>query len=97
MCAILNKRHPDTVGEIENFPCLQLMHVKKTASAPAIEATEENVVSGKYPISRYLYLYLNPALDKGEVADFITWIRSDEGHKLVKEVGYFPLPKNLRE
>ena len=73
------------------------LHVKKTASTPAIEATEENVVSGKYPISRYLFLYLNPALDKGEIADFITWIRGDEGQKLVKEVGYFPLPKNLRE
>ena len=35
--------------------------------------------------------------DKGEVAQYLSWIRSDEGQKQVKEVGYFPLPKNLRE
>ncbi|NDE98017.1 MAG: phosphate ABC transporter substrate-binding protein, partial [Verrucomicrobia bacterium] len=52
---------------------------------------------GLYPIWRYLYVYVNPALDKGEVAKYLTWIRSDEGQKIVKDVGYFPLPKNLRE
>jgi phosphate transport system substrate-binding protein len=71
--------------------------VKKTEGSPAIEATEENVVTGKYPISRFLYMYLNPALDKGEISQYIAWIRSDEGQKVVKEVGYFPLPKNLRQ
>ncbi len=71
--------------------------VKKTSNSPAIEATEENVVKGIYPIWRYLYVYVNPALDKGEVSDYLTWIRGDEGQKLVKDVGYFPLPKNLRE
>jgi phosphate transport system substrate-binding protein len=73
------------------------VHVKKTADSPAIEANEETVVKGTYPISRYLYMYLNPALDKGEVAKYISWIRSDDGQKVVKDIGYFPLPKNLRE
>ena len=40
---------------------------------------------------------MNPALDKGEIGSYLTWIRSDEGQKIVKDVGYFPLPKNLRE
>jgi len=73
------------------------LFVKKDAGSPAIEPTEENVTNQKYPIWRYLYIYLNPALDKGEVAAYLNWIRSDEGQKVVKEVGYFPLPKNLRE
>ncbi|MSU61995.1 MAG: phosphate ABC transporter substrate-binding protein [Pedosphaera sp.] len=71
--------------------------VKKDDSTPAIEPTEEAVVGGTYPISRFLFIYLNPALDKGEIAGYLTWIRSDEGQKLVKDVGYFPLPKNLRQ
>lgn len=71
--------------------------VKKTDTSPAIEPSEENVLNGKYPIWRYLYIYLNPAVDKGEVGDYIRWIRSDDGQKLVKDVGYFPLPKNLRD
>ena len=71
--------------------------IKKTANDEAIEPTEENIVSGKYPIWRYLYIYVNPALDAGEVNKYLTWIKSDEGQKLVKDVGYFPLPKNLRQ
>lgn len=73
------------------------LKVKKDAGSPAVDPTEENVVSGKYPIWRYLYIYLNPALDKGEIATYLNWIRSDEGQKVVKDVGYFPLPKHLRE
>ncbi|MEI8289590.1 MAG: phosphate ABC transporter substrate-binding protein [Verrucomicrobiota bacterium] len=71
--------------------------IKKTDSSPAVEPTEENVVAGNYPIWRHLFIYVNPALDKGEVAAYLNWIRSDEGQKVVKDVGYFPLPKNLRE
>ncbi|MDA7916404.1 phosphate ABC transporter substrate-binding protein [Verrucomicrobia bacterium] len=66
--------------------------VKKDASSPAVEATEENVVSGTYPIWRYLFIYVNPALDKGEVADYLQWIQSPGGQKVVKNVGYYPLP-----
>jgi phosphate transport system substrate-binding protein len=71
--------------------------IKKDDSSPAIEPNEESVLSGKYPIWRYLYVYVNPALDKGEVAAYLNWIRSDKGQQVVKDVGYFPLPKNLRE
>ncbi len=72
------------------------LSIKADESSPAIEPTEENVVKGTYPIWRYLYIYVNPNLDKGEVATYLTWIRSDEGQKVVKDIGYFPLPKNLR-
>jgi phosphate transport system substrate-binding protein len=71
--------------------------VKKTESSPAIEPTEETVLNQTYPIWRYLYVYVNPDLDKGEIAKYLAWIRGDEGQKLVKDVGYYPLPKNLRE
>lgn len=73
------------------------LKIKKTEASPAIEPSEETVVKGTYPIWRYLYIYVNPALDKGEVAQYLNWIRSDEGQALVKDIGYFPLPENLRE
>jgi phosphate transport system substrate-binding protein len=71
--------------------------IKKDDASPAIEPNEESVIAGKYPIWRHLYIYVNPALDKGEVAAYLNWIRSDKGQQVVKDVGYFPLPKNLRE
>jgi len=72
------------------------LSIKKDDASPAIEPTEDNIESGTYPIWRYLYVYVNPALDKGDIAAYLNWIRSDDGQKYVKEVGYFPLPKNLR-
>jgi phosphate transport system substrate-binding protein len=70
--------------------------VKKDDASPGVEPTEENVLNGNYPIWRHLYVYLNPALDKGEIAAYLKWIRSEDGQKIVKDVGYYPLPKNLR-
>lgn len=71
--------------------------VKKDDASAAVEPSEENVLNGTYPIWRYLYVYVNPALDKGDIASYLNWIRGDAGQKLVKEVGYYPLPANLRE
>ncbi len=79
------------------------LKIKKDAALPAIEPSEENVMKGAngkkdgYPIWRYLYIYINPAIDKGEVAAYLNWIRSDDGQKVVKDIGYYPLPVNLRE
>jgi phosphate transport system substrate-binding protein len=70
--------------------------VSKETGGEAIEPTEEMILNQKYPIWRYLSIYVNPALDKGDVKKYLTWIRSDEGQALVKEVGYFPLPEKLR-
>ncbi|MDB6110527.1 MAG: Phosphate binding protein [Pedosphaera sp.] len=71
--------------------------IKKTADSKAIEPTEQTVLNQTYPIWRYLYNYVNPALDKGEIGAYLNWIRSDEGQNIVKEVGYYPLPASLRE
>jgi len=71
--------------------------IKRDDVSPAVEPTEEKVLSGEYPISRYLFIYVNPALDKDEIAAYLRWIRSDEGQAIVKDVGYFPLPKQHRE
>lgn len=71
--------------------------IKKDEAAAGVEPSEENVLNGTYPIWRHLYVYVNPALDKGEIAAYLSWIRSDAGQKVVKEMGYFPLPAQLRE
>lgn len=72
------------------------LNIKADDASPAVEPTEQNIVGQKYPIWRYLYIYVNPALDKGEIAAYLNWIRSADGQKVVKDVGYFPLPENLR-
>jgi phosphate transport system substrate-binding protein len=73
------------------------IRVKKDESSPGLEPTQETVINGSYPIWRHLFIYINPALDKGETAAYLNWIRSDEGQSVVKDVGYYPLPANLRQ
>ena len=68
------------------------LKIKKDASSPAIEPTIETVQNETYPIWRHLFIYVNPALDKGDVAAYLKWMRTAEGQKVVNDVGYFPLP-----
>ncbi|MFA5191380.1 MAG: phosphate ABC transporter substrate-binding protein [Verrucomicrobiia bacterium] len=70
--------------------------VSKVDGGDAIAPSEESVLSGKYPISRYLFNYVDPKKDNGAVAAYINWCLSDEGQAVVKDIGFFPLPKNLR-
>lgn len=52
----------------------------------------ENVMTGKYPISRPLYLYTNGE-PRGVVKEFIDYALSDEGQKIVEETDFVPLNK----
>lgn len=73
------------------------LKVSREKGGEPIEANEETVVKGTYPIWRPLYVYVNPELDKGDISAYLTWIRGDEGQAVVKKVGYYPLPPHLRK
>lgn len=50
----------------------------------------EAVQDGSYPISRPLHLYTRTQAS-GAVKDFIEWIQSPAGQRVVLEIGYIPL------
>ncbi len=54
--------------------------------------TEENILSHKYPLSRFLYFYLREP-PKDEIKKFVDWVISSEGQGVVVNVGYFPLKR----
>jgi phosphate transport system substrate-binding protein len=64
--------------------------VKANPRAKAYIPTDENIKKGLYPISRLLYLYVRNK-PTGELKKFIDWMLSNEGQKVVSEVGYFPI------
>lgn len=72
------------------------INVKQDDASPAVAPTAENIANQTYPIWRYLFIYVNPELDKGEVAAYLNWIRGDKGQEIVGDVGYFPLPTAMR-
>jgi phosphate transport system substrate-binding protein len=55
-----------------------------------VEATEENILSGTYPLSRPLYYYTNGE-PQGETKEFIDFVMSPTGQAIVSEIGYFPV------
>jgi phosphate transport system substrate-binding protein len=58
----------------------------------------EDVVAGKYPLSRFLYLYVNKAPGKEldpVVREFLTFVFSREGQEIVVKDGYYPLPAKV--
>ncbi len=64
--------------------------VKKDASSKAYLPTAENIKSGDYPISRFLYMYTKNR-PTGELKNYIDWILSAEGQSVITQVGYFPV------
>ncbi|MFM8234437.1 MAG: PstS family phosphate ABC transporter substrate-binding protein [Holophagaceae bacterium] len=59
-----------------------------------------NTLNGKYPLSRFLYIYVNrnpkAALDP-LVLEFISYVLSKEGQEIVVKDGYYPLPASIAD
>ena len=70
-------------------------------NGPFYAGTYEEVTSGKYPLSRFLYVYVNKA--PGKILDpvpleFLKLIMSKEGQEVVIKDGYMPLtPAQVKE
>ncbi|HOJ37751.1 MAG TPA: phosphate ABC transporter substrate-binding protein [Ignavibacteriales bacterium] len=62
----------------------------KFAKIDGYEPTAENVKAGKYPITRFLYMYVRTK-PSGAIKNYIDWILSPEGQEVVTKVGYFPV------
>ena len=64
------------------------------------EATEENALSGKYPLSRYLFIYVNKAPNKPLAPlerAFLRMVLSQEGQAIVTKDGYIQVPAKITD
>lgn len=65
-----------------------------------IPATKANAANGTYPLSRYLYVYVNKAPNKPLAPidrEFIKMVLSKVGQQVVVKDGYVPLPASVVE
>jgi phosphate transport system substrate-binding protein len=77
---------------------VRAVSLSEKAGSPPMAANAENAYSGEYPLSRFLYVYINRAPGKALdplVREFIRMICSKEGQEVVVKDGYFPIPASV--
>ncbi len=74
--------------------------LSKKTDGDKIAATSENAISGKYPLARFLYVYVNKAPGKPLSpleSEFIKMVLSTQGQQVVVKDGYIPLPVKVAD
>ncbi len=93
--AVINavSRDPNGIGYggIAYAEGVRLVPVAREGEAP-VEPSMENATSGKYPLSRFLYVY-TAGQPSGVAAQYIEYVLSSAGQQVVEGVGYYPLPR----
>ena len=77
---------------------VKVVPLSETESSPVSDGSQADVVSGKYPLSRFLYIYINRAPNKPLdplVAEFTKLIFSKEGQEVVIKDGYMPISADI--
>jgi phosphate transport system substrate-binding protein len=79
-------------------PGVRALPLSMKAGTECFEATQDNAYSGKYPLSRFLYVYVNNP--PGEEMDpltreFLKLVLSKAGQEICVKDGYFPLPAKI--
>ena len=79
---------------------VRVVPLAEKEGGPVFEPTYENVIAGKYPLSRMLYIYVvkkpgeaMPVLTR----EFLKFVLSKEGQDIVVKDGYLPLPAKVVE
>ncbi len=72
--------------------------LSKKPAGKMVLATAENAAAGIYPLSRYLYVYVNKAPNKPLSpleGEFMKMVLSQSGQQVVVKDGYIPLPAKV--
>ncbi len=79
---------------------IRMVPLAKKAGEPFVEATPENAVKGAYPLTRYLYVYVNKKPNQPLAPlenEFMKMVLSKTGQQVVIKDGYIPLPAKVVE
>ena len=81
-------------------PGVRALSLSKKEGGECEAPTAQNAYSGKYPIARFLYVYVNKPEGKPMepmTREFMKMVLSKEGQDAVIKDGYFPLPLKVVE
>ena len=77
---------------------VKVLALAETETGPFSSGSYEDVKSGKYPLARFLYVYINQAPGKPLdplVKEYVKLILSREGQEVAIKDGYLPLPASI--
>ncbi|SES92823.1 PstS family phosphate ABC transporter substrate-binding protein [Anaerobranca gottschalkii] len=76
---------------------VKAINVARTEAGPYITPLkQENIDNGIYPIARPLYFYIN-GKPEGVVLDYLKFVLSEEGEKVLYEVGFYAITPAYKE
>lgn len=76
----------------------RMLKIARAKEFPYYAATVNNIQTGKYPLSRYLYLYIDSPQSKTVnpmMYEFLKLIFSSNGQAIIQTLGAVPLPPKL--
>ena len=76
-------------------PAVKTLKVTSKPGSPAVAPTVAAVHDKTYPLARSLHLY-TLGEPQGAVKQYVDWILSDAGQKVVEDSGYVPVPPDQR-
>jgi phosphate transport system substrate-binding protein len=90
------RRNPNAIG-YDGLGYVDPLHEKVLSVAvnsdsPYVAPTAMTAKEGTYPLSRDLYMYTAGEPD-GAIAEYLSWILSPSGQKIVEDLGFVPLEK----
>ncbi len=99
----------DVVGLVASTPCaigysgmgyktndIKWLKVAVEEDGEGVLPSVETASNGTYPISRPLLIY-TLGQPEGTVKEYLDWIKSPSGQRVVLELGYVPMPGVLDE
>jgi len=77
---------------------VRMVPLAKKEGQAFVEATPENAINGSYPLTRYLYIYINKKPNQPLAPlenEFMKMVLSKIGQQVVIKDGYIPLPAKV--
>lgn len=77
---------------------VKAVKIAKAEGAEYVVPNAEGVYNGKYPLKRYLYIYINKAPNKELsplVGEFVKFVLSRDGQEMNIKDGFLPLPASV--
>jgi len=68
-------------------PEVKALKISKQKGEPAVAPTAQTAMDKSYPLARALYFY-SPGEPKPHVKEFLDWVLSPEGQKIVTDIGF---------